>query len=219
MQLIRLKKQTLRRNILYIFQKKLDYRDNADWDNDCRFALVPKGKVRLSDSVKKNIEEEIKEIEKVQKETQDNKELTEEQVKKIKKELEELKKNLKKSKNEGDILRARQKTQQELKKISKDSVQRDLKKVGESLSQHELTRELGDQLQKGDLSEIKRSLDALNKELENMDEDQLNELANAFKEAALVLEEDSQLRIFMSYQEAITSESDRIARKYKQLSE
>ena len=186
------------------------------------FAPSPlKEKLDYQIQLRENIEEEIKEIEKVQKETQDNKELTEEQVKKIKKELEELKKNLKKSKNEGDILRARQKTQQELKKISKDSVQRDLKKVGESLSQHEITRELGDQLQKGDLSEIKRSLDALNKELENMDEDQLNELANAFKEAALALEEDSQLRdSLMSYQEAITSGNlTELQGSYKQLSE
>lgn len=84
------------------------------------FAPSPlKEKLDYQIQLRENIEEEIKEIEKVQKETQDNKELTEEQVKKIKKELEELKKNLKKSKNEGDILRARQKTQQELKRYLK----------------------------------------------------------------------------------------------------
>ena len=54
-----------------------------------------------------------------------------------------------------------------------------------------------------------------------MDEDQLNELANAFKEAALALEEDSQLRDSLrGYQEAITSGNlTELQGSYKQLSE
>jgi len=186
------------------------------------FAPSPvKEKLEYQMRLKEVIEEKTKEIEKVQNELKENKELTEAQVKQINKELDELKKNIKQAKNEADIVRARQKTQEELKRISKDSVQRDLKKIGESLSQHELTRELGDQLQKGNIEDIKRSLEELRQELANMDQNQLKELANAFKEAAESLESDSALRQALSdYQEAITNGNlSDLQECYQQLSE
>lgn len=179
-----------------------------------------KDRLKYELEVKQRIIEETKKVEKIQENLKKDTKLTPKQVKMLNEELEKLKSNLKKVKNEEDIIRTNQKATKELKKISKDSVQRELNKVGENLSKHESTRELGDKLQQGNIEEIKRALEKLNKEIKNFNEEQIHQLANGLKQAAKDLENNPSLKqALMDYEEALNSGNlNDLQKEYENLS-
>lgn len=186
------------------------------------FAPSPvNSRLELQRETKEKAKTEIEKIEKVQEELKNNPKLSSEEINKINKALDSLKAELKKANNEGDILRASQKTQQQLKKVSKESVQGDLKKLGEKLSNHELTRALGDQLQQGNVSEIRKNLDELQENLKKMDENQIQELAEILKDAANEIQNNQELQQALNdYQQALTDgDLEGLAEQYDQLAQ
>lgn len=137
------------------------------------------------------IAEEIKSIEKAQKELFDQ--TTVKKAKEINANVDKLVKELKKSKTEAEAIQALQKTQEELKKISKDSVSKDLKALGEKLASHEKTRELGERLQKGDMDAVEEDMKKFSELIENATEEERKEIADILTEAALELAENTEL--------------------------
>lgn len=180
-----------------------------------------KSRLELQREIKEKAKIEIGKIEKIQEELKNNPKLSLEDLKKINKNLDSLKADLKKAKTEGEIVRASQKTQQELKKVSKESVQSDLKKLGEKLSNHELTRALGDQLQQGNVSEIGKNLDVLQEQLKKMNKNQIQELAKIFKDAAKEIKDNQELQqVLNDYIHALNNgDLKGLAEQYDQLAQ
>lgn len=178
-----------------------------------------KSKLELQLEIKEKAKSEIVKIEKLQKELENNPKISSKELKRLNKELDTLKADLKKVNTKGEIVRASQRTQQQLKKISKESVQGDLRKLGEKLSSHELTRALGDQLQQGNIAEIRKNLDDLQNRLKKMDKDQIQQLASILKDAANEIENNSELQqILNDYSQAVKSgDLEGLADEYEKL--
>ncbi len=141
--------------------------------------------------VKNKVEEEVVKIEKVQKKI--NEDITAKDAKELDAKVKELTKDLKKAKTEAEAIKQIQKAQSELKKLANNTVSKDLKKLGEKLTQNEKTKALGESLQKGDVEQIEKELKELNDFLENASEEELKELADFLKEAAKEIAENMDL--------------------------
>lgn len=112
----------------------------------------------------------------------------------LKKQLKVLKNELKKSNSEANAIKSIQKTQQELKKIESKSISKDLKELGKKLSENELTKGLGDQLQNGSVKSLQKQIESAKKLLENMSESELKELADRINKLADELTENNELK-------------------------
>lgn len=108
----------------------------------------------------------------------------------LKKQLKVLKSELKKSNSEANAIKSIQKTQQELKKI----ISKDLKELGKKLSENELTKGLGDQLQNGSVKSLQKQIESAKKLLENMSESELKEFADRINKLADELTENNELK-------------------------
>ncbi len=140
---------------------------------------------------RQEVEKEIKKIDEIT--AKETSKLTEAEAKELEAKLDELKKQLRKAKNEGEAVRELQKVQSELKKLSNNSVPKDLKALGEKLSQNKNTSKLGESLKTGLMSQVEKELEAFKDYLENATDEELEEYAKALEEAAKVIEENPQL--------------------------
>lgn len=138
------------------------------------FIPSPKSYEILEESeLRTKIESEIKNIEKVKKELN----LKSSESKEINAKIKELEKELRKAESEGKAIKAIQKTQAELKKISKNSVSKELANIGEKLTQNELTKNLGEQIKSGNIENMKQSIDDMVENLKNMNEEERNKMS------------------------------------------
>ncbi len=134
---------------------------------------------------KQKIENEIKAIDAVNR-TVKQKEVNEQ--------IKQLKKQLKEAKTEGEAIKAIHKTQQQLKKISKQSTNKDLAALGEKLAQNEQTKALGENIKNENYSQIAKDTEAARKSIENMSEEQLQVLAEQYKKLASEIVSNDELK-------------------------
>lgn len=130
----------------------------------------------MHDRLDKAVEDMKREVE--------NSSLTQNQKSEINAELNDLKKELSKYDNNGDAVSSLMNTQAELKKIADESENEQLKALSERLRQNSATREMGDLLKNGNISEFTEALSELNAALENMSDEEISALGNALMQAA-----------------------------------
>ncbi len=107
--------------------------------------------------------------------------------------LELLYNQLKQAKNKGELIKSLQNAQSELKRLAKESINKDLRQLGEKLAQNALTRELGENLLKGDPNAIENQLSMFKDFLQGVSSEDLKNLAKFYKEMADEIENNSQL--------------------------
>ncbi len=107
--------------------------------------------------------------------------------------LKELFDKLKQARTQGELIRELQDIQTELKRISKDSISKDLKELGEKLSQNEMTKKLGDSLQKGDMQAITEQMKEFSQFLETATAEELELLSEHYEQLAKELENNAEL--------------------------
>jgi hypothetical protein len=137
------------------------------------------------------IEREIESIQKSANELQ--KTVTDARADEAGKKLGELIKALKKAKNEAEAARHIQNARAEIQKLANDTVAKDLKTLGDSLSAHNMSA-LGDAVSKGDVNSIENGLNALSEHLKNAGEEERRLIAEAMANAANDLSGDGELR-------------------------
>lgn len=125
---------------------------------------------------------DIKKIEDIQEEIK--KKLPAAEAEKVNRILERLTEDLKKSEDIDEIKKSLQKAQEELKKISKVSDLKDLKKLGENLSKNDVMKKLGESMQTGDEAGMKAAAESLRQSLKKMDEEDIKALAESLKDIA-----------------------------------
>ncbi len=133
------------------------------------------------------------------------KQVTDKKAKEIDAVMKQLLKDMKKAETEGEAIRQIQKAQESLKKMSNDSVAKDLKTLGEKLGEHSLTKGLGDALSKGDTQAIESNMRMAQSMLENADAEQREELAKKIAEAYKELADNPDLQQALMDMEAALS--------------
>lgn len=114
----------------------------------------------------------------------DTSNLTAAQKKEVKKELNTLKKELSKADNKTEAVNSIMKSQAQLKKIEADSENQQLKAIGSRLAENEATQNIGELLKSGNIEAFNEELDNINNNLDNLSEQEIKELGEAFKAAA-----------------------------------
>lgn len=169
--------------------------------------------------LQQNINKEINNIKELSNESKDAE---------LKKELQQLKNELKKSKSTSEIVKAIQKTQQQLKKIENKSVAKDLKELGEKLSENELTKALGESLNSASSEDIKQQIEKIKDLINRMPKENLETLAKQINKMSDELSENNELKDLIknlaenlnsSDYEKATGTIDNISTKLNQLSE
>lgn len=142
-------------------------------------------------SLKEMIEVEAVKLE----EAADNamQDLSELEKKQLQTTVKQLLADLKKAKTEGEAIQAVQKSQEELKRLSQQSVAKDLKALGESLAAHPVTEALGENLKNGKMDEIADGLEQLANFLQNASEEDLEALSQILAEVAETLADNPEL--------------------------
>lgn len=125
----------------------------------------------------------IKEIEQVKKEVNAEKLIDDEDLKELNKQVNVLTKSLKQASSKKEAVQTMDTAQQELKKLEKTGVSKDLENISESLSANEAAKKLGESIKNGDAQAMNSSLDELNSQLEQMSAEELQALLEAMKEA------------------------------------
>lgn len=127
---------------------------------------------------------ELKKVEEIQKELKEEKEISKEELKELNKELADLMKKIKLSKTKGDAIKAVQETQQELKKLEKQSIAQEMKKTGETFNQNQNTNRLGEALKNGDASSAEQALQNLSEKMQELSQEEQNKILELLKKAA-----------------------------------
>ncbi|NLY43531.1 MAG: hypothetical protein GX066_06125 [Clostridiaceae bacterium] len=148
---------------------------------------------RQKERIKKAIDEQVVQVKKEQEKLSQNRELTLKEREELNEQLKELLKELKKSKNEQDAVKAIARMQHKLDEIKQNSMDKDLTRLGEMLSRLEETKEIGNALKEGRYDEIREKMDALARKLENMDENEVNQLAEEIEKIARKINENPEL--------------------------
>lgn len=142
--------------------------------------------------------EEIKKVEKVEKEIEKNSKLSELEKKDIENKLQELKKDIKLSSNEKEVDKALQRTEKKLDLVKEKYDNKELKDISNSLAKSDVTKPLSDLINKGDSEEVKKAMQDLAKNLKNMDKDKVKELANNMEKLAEELKDNKELKSSIS---------------------
>lgn len=132
----------------------------------------------------KEIRTQASQLDKERKELTKNSSLSEKKLQEMNKRIDELLKELRKSSSEGDAIKALSKTKHELEELKSNNTKSELSKLADSLSKNPATRELGEAIKKGDLTDIKQKLERMNESYKKLDESGKKALAEQIKKAA-----------------------------------
>jgi hypothetical protein len=138
--------------------------------------------------------EEIKKVEKTEKEIEKNSKLSELEKKEIENKLEELKKEIKLSSNEKEVNKSLQRAEKKLDLVKEKYEDKELKAISNALAKSDITRPLADLIKKGDSEEVKKAMKDLAKNLKSMDKDKAKELADSMSKLAEELKENKELK-------------------------
>lgn len=121
---------------------------------------------------------QLKKIEAVKKEVKNTQELDKALLDTFEKEMDTAEKRLKKAQTLQEGQKAVEQAQQAIKELEKNSVSHDLKKMAESFSQSEKTKELASALEEGNSSDIKNNMDRLLSDVNEMSWQEMEALAD-----------------------------------------
>lgn len=170
--------------------------------------------------IEEMISKELKEIKEIKKDLDEEKDISKQELNKLNQELNVLMKNIKLSQTKSDAVKTVQRTQQELKKLEKNSVADDIKKLGQELAQNESTKSLAEALQKGNSSALNKEIQNLNEAIKNSNQAEKKELSEALKKAAEGLENKELQNAMVQFaQEAANGNSDENSNGSKELSQ
>ena len=129
--------------------------------------IEPYGKENFS----LHINREIDEIKKIEQKSKKNENITNKELKDLKKILNSLDSNLKKSLNKDEAKKVLEKTEQELKKLEKNSINKDISKTLNTLSKNNNSKSLANAIENGNQSDIEKAIEQLNNISDNEKEE------------------------------------------------
>ncbi len=144
---------------------------------------------KLFDEIKKQAEK----LDKDRKEANKKTGLADENLKDINAKIDQLLKELQKSKSEGEAVKALSRAKHELEELKQKSESSDLGKLAENLMKNPVTKDIGQSIKNGSMSDMKQKLEQMNNELKKMDEASRKDLAESFKKMAEQVAKDKQL--------------------------
>ncbi|HHV98962.1 MAG TPA: hypothetical protein GXX36_05855 [Clostridiaceae bacterium] len=113
---------------------------------------------RQTEQLQNVVNEQLKKIEKIEKELVKNEELDEAELEKILEETRRLAKELKDARTEEEALKAVSRTENELKKLD---MKKQLNEISEAFSMNDMTRGLGEALKNDSVTDMKQALEQL----------------------------------------------------------
>lgn len=122
---------------------------------------------------------EVKKVEKIEKELKSDKEVSEIKKLQIENQLKELKKEIKKSKSEKEIAKALEKTSVKLDNVKN----KNLNNIAKNLEKNKNTEKLAEALKNKDKKKAEEELKNLKSKIKDMKDDEKNKLAESLKEA------------------------------------
>lgn len=149
------------------------------------------------------VDEQLEKLEKVQDEIKNNNNMKEAELEKIMEEAARLAEDLKKARTEEEALKAVSRAENELERLD---LQEQLNKLGEALSRNDMTSDLGDAVQDGNMTDMKQAIEQLKQQLEQK-EISPAELADMLEQAAEQLENKEMSEQLSKAAEALASES------------
>ena len=153
----------------------------------------------------KLVQSNLKAVEEIIKEAKEEEFLDKDVIKKIEKEKNSLTKELKKAITRKDGVKAIQQTQQELKKLEKESQNKSLEEVGKAMAQSGPGQELGNALEQGDEQKAKEYLDELKNRLETMPQEEKEEWIDTFSQSAEAVTDSSMKEMLGELAESMES--------------
>ncbi|KNF08151.1 hypothetical protein CLPU_9c00470 [Gottschalkia purinilytica] len=159
---------------------------------------------------KMEIKKKEKKIDELIEKVENDKKLALKDKKEIKSNLKKLKSTINRSKDLKEAQKNLLKSKKDMKKIGKDLANKKLKNIGENLSKKEITKDLGEQLKKKGLEDIKKDTKKLENKLKNSNKEELKKSSKEMKELAESLKENKELsellkKISQDIDEAIES--------------
>ncbi|MDD4843624.1 MAG: hypothetical protein PHU31_04750 [Anaerotignum sp.] len=145
----------------------------------------------------------LEQVEKVIKDVQKEESLSAEEKKLLQKEMKKLSKELKRVASKEDGEAAVQKEQQELKKLEKDSVSKDLKQLAEDFAKQELTAPLAVAAEQGDAKAIEEAMAKLQEQLQQLTKEQLAALGKQMGAAAAQMSNEDLAKALEQLSEAM----------------
>ncbi len=115
------------------------------------------------EELKNVVEEQLKEMERVEEKLKNDGMLRQDELKKINNELKKLSEELKKAKTEDEALKAVKRAENQLEKLD---VKKQLNKLGDMLSQYEMTEKLGKSITDLNATDMKQALEQLISQME-----------------------------------------------------
>ena len=134
--------------------------------------VKPYGKENFEPFIERNIEN-IKEIEK---EAEKNKDISDKELKELKNQIKSLRSELKRSVTKEDAKKALEKTEQELKKLEKNSFDKDISKIADTLSKNQNTKKLSEALKNGNSQDMENALNELMENLDNLSDEEIKKM-------------------------------------------
>ena len=134
--------------------------------------VKPYGKEDFEPFIERNIEN-IKEIEK---EAEKNKDISDKELKELKNQIKRLRSELKRSVTKEDAKKALEKTEQELKKLEKNSFDKDISKIADTLSKNQNTKKLSEALKNGNSQDMENALNELMENLDNLSDEEIKKM-------------------------------------------
>lgn len=138
----------------------------------------------IKEKNKELINEEIENIEKVEKNLKEDDQLSMEEKEQIEKLIEEAKRELEMSENTKDISKIALKTKKELERIENEIKQEKIADIVNKFADNQFTKELAESLKNKDAGKLRESIEKMAEQLKNIDKEQLSNLANEMSKLA-----------------------------------
>jgi len=164
-----------------------------------------KEEAQKKEKMTEKVEEKIKELEKKKEELKKGNKLQEDALKEAEKLINELQEQLKKAENADEALKALSRAKHDLEELKNKGANEDLKKIGEELSQNPISKDLGQAMKDGNMTDIKQELEKLKNQLENLSQEELDKLAENFKKASEMTENSSVAKNLSNLAKAMAS--------------
>jgi hypothetical protein len=157
-------------------------------------------KARVMHELKQDKAKQVKEVEKMVKKIDKSPTLTKEQKKEIETKLAEIKKDINLSESKNELHKALQKSEKKMELIKQEyeGNKDNLEKIVDTLSKFKSTKNLANLIKSNDKNAMKQSLNQLSKELKNLNEDQIKELAKSLSSLANDIKNNAELKAALS---------------------
>jgi hypothetical protein len=138
--------------------------------------------------------EEVKKIDKVEKELSKNEKLTPLEKSELEKKLSELKKDLKEAESEKEVRKAVEKADKKLEMAKTKYDKEELKKLSETLAKSDLTKNISDLINTGQTKQLKEAIKALAEAMKNLNSEQIKQFAENLDKLSKEIKNNEELK-------------------------